>query len=488
MFALALWDKKEKRLTLARDSVGIKPLYYHFDGNRLVFSSEIKAVLEAGVSRTLNREAFGHYMRLMYVPFPMTMFKDVHKLPPGHTLSFKDRKVAIEPFRGMWPVATRPNSYADATEAVQDTVQSAVARQLVSDRSVGVYLSGGIDSSIILASASLVHPAIDTFSVGFDLGEGEEAEKFNADSILAKKTAEHFGATHHEFRLSSKDVLGLFSETIRHLDEPIGNATALSQLYLAKQVKPTATVVLTGDGGDELFGGYERYRLALIAETYGFLLPSFVTNSFRELKHVHLSGVERFAQLMFQKDGELKEILSTAYTFPNTRAFFLSDFDSTDGIVNQLMRADERHWLIDEALMRSDKASMAGSVEARVPFLDLEVRALAHTLPVEYKVTPFATKRILKDAFKAVLPEEVLRAPKRGWFSPGAKWLRHPNFVAYADVAFTPEYAAGVQSLFNFKGLRRLWEDHREKRGYHYTSLYALLVFLEWAREYKVSL
>ena len=191
---------------------------------------------------------------------------------------------------------------------------------------------------------------------------------------------------------------------------------------------------------------------------------------------------------MFQKDEELKNILADDYSLPDTRALFAGDFSASGEIDAELMRADETYWLVDEALMRSDKASMAGSVEARVPLLDLEVRALAHALPPQYKVTPFATKRILKDAFKDVLPSEIVRAPKRGWFTPGAKWLRHPNFVQFADTVFNPGYAPGVSSLFNFTELRRLWEEHREKRGYHYTSLYAVLVFLEWAREYKVSL
>ncbi len=488
MFGLALWDKKEKRLVLARDAVGIKPLYYHFDGEKLIFSSEIKAILESGIPRVLNPDAFGHYMRLMYVPSPMTMFKDIFKLPAGHTLSFQQGKISIEPFRGMWPSASRPDSYDEAVQTVKETVEGAVARQLVSDRPVGVYLSGGIDSSVILAGASKVHPKIDTFSIGFDLGAGEEAEKFNADSILARQTAKHFGSTHHEFSLSSEDVLGLFREAVHHLDEPIGNATALSQLYLARKAKPTATVVLTGDGGDELFGGYERYRMALIAEKYGSLIPEFIAGSFEKLKHTHLSGVDRFAQLMFQKDDELSKILSNGYALPDTRALFASEFPASTEIDSELMRADESHWLVDEALMRSDKMSMGGSVEARVPLLDLEVRSLAHALPPQYKVTPFATKRILKDAFKGVIPDSVLNAPKRGWFSPGAKWLRHPNFVAYADTVFAPEYAPGVASLFDFKNLRELWVEHREKRGYHYTALYAVLVFLDWAREYKVSL
>ncbi|MBX9765542.1 asparagine synthase (glutamine-hydrolyzing), partial [Patescibacteria group bacterium] len=287
MFGLAVYDSKEKKLVIARDSAGIKPLYYHFENGRLLFSSEIKAILEAGIPRTLNREAFGHYLRLLYVPAPHTMFTGIKKLLPGHTLTFSEGAIAVAPFRGRFPDAEGAHSFQDAKTLVRKTVEDAVSRQLVSDRPVGLYLSGGIDSSVILASAVKTHPAINSYSVGFSLGEDEQSEKFNADVALAKRTAQHFGATHHEFMLSSEDVLSLFTDAVRHLDEPIGNATALSQLYLARMVKPTATVVLTGDGGDEMFGGYERYRLAHIAERFGGLVPGFLAQG--KLEHVHLS-------------------------------------------------------------------------------------------------------------------------------------------------------------------------------------------------------
>jgi len=480
MFALAIWDAKEKRLILARDPVGVKPLYYHFENGRLLFSSEIKAILEAGAPRVLDQDAFGHYLRLMYVPAPQTMFAGIKKLAPGHTLTFKNGSIEIAPIKGRFPDLMTPGSYAEAIETVRVVVADAVARQLVSDRPLGLYLSGGIDSSVVLACAAKTHPKINTYSVGFELGEGEEPEKFNADAVLAKRTAAYFNATHHEFMLSSGSALDLFGKAVRHLDEPIGNATALSQLYLAEQVKPTATVVLSGEGGDELFGGYERYRLSLIAEKFGWMVPAFLS------PRAHLRGADRFAQLMFQKDAELRSFLSQSYVLPDTRAIFAAEFEG--GTAESLLRADEKYWLVDEALMRADKASMAASVEARVPLLDLEVRALLHQLPLSYKVTPFSTKRILKDAFKGALPQELLTQPKRGWFSPGAKWLRHSNFVRFADEAFSERYAPSVASLFDFPGIRRMWEEHRDRRAYHYTSLFALLAFIEWAREYKVSL
>lgn len=486
MFALALWDSKEHRLVLARDSVGIKPLYHHFDGTRLVFSSEIEGVFESGVERKLHQEALGHYLRLMYVPGEMTMIDGIKKLLPGHTLVYQNGTISVQDFRGRWPDEPRPQTYADAVTATKNSIDAAVARQLVSDRPVGVYLSGGIDSSAVLSAAVKVHPHINTYSVGFELEAGEEPGKFNADSILAKKTAEHFGAVHHEYVLSSSDALNLFKE-VAALGEPIGNATALAQLFLARKVKDTATVVLTGEGGDELFGGYERYRMSLIAEKYGALVPSGLARLIPKLTNVHLSGVDRFAQLMFQKDATLRPLLAVNFVLPDTKKLFADLFGGAD-IVDELMHADEKNWLVDEALARADITSMAGAIEARVPLLDLEIRALAHALPREYKVTPFATKKVLKDAFRGVLPAEVLSQPKRGWFSPGAKWLRRSEFVAFADEVFSDSYAPQVASLFNMPAVRQAWQDHLSKKTYNYTTLWALLVFLEWARVHKVTL
>lgn len=487
MFALAIFDSKERSLVLARDVVGIKPLYYHLDGSKLVFSSEIKGILAAGVARRLNREAFGHYLRLQYVPAPLTMFDGVQKLLPGNLLRYQNGSAEVRPYKGKWPHSVVPQSFEEARSMTRAIVEYAVERQLVSDRPVGVYLSGGIDSSVVAWSAAKIHPRINTFSVGFELQEGEEPEKFNADMVLARETSLVFNTTHHEFLLSSSDVLDYFGKTVRHLDEPIGNATAIAQLYLADKVKSTATVVLTGDGGDELFGGYERYRLAHVAKQYGGLIPGFVASRVSKLQHIHLDGAERFAQLMFQKDSEISRVIARGVLLPDTKKLFESEFVGGD-IVANLMRADEEHWLVDEALMRSDKTSMGASIEARVPLLDLDVRALAHAVTTEYKVTPFTTKRVLKEAFADVLPRNVLQAPKRGWFSPGAKWLRHPNFVAHADRAFTEEYVPNVGEVINISEVRRMWEDHRAKRSYHYTTLYAVLAFLEWAKEYKVSL
>ncbi len=487
MFALALYDKDTEELILARDKGGIKPLYYYEKDGRLSFSSELPALLEAGVPRKLDTEALGHYLRLKYVPAPLTMVQGVRKLIPGHVLIWKAQKARIEAFPSTWPEEARPSSYVDAQDAVRKVLEESVERQLVADVPVGLYLSGGIDSSIILAAASKTHPAINTFSIGFDLSEAEEGAKFNIDSVLARKTAAHFGAAHHEFFLSSNEVLDIFSDAIRHMSEPVGNATALAQLYLARKTKELATVVLTGDGGDELFGGYERYRLALRAAQIARVTPAcidrFLPGSFSSL---HARGLERFEQLMFEKDTEICRVLSKNFLFVDTKTLFAESFKGGD-IAEELMRTDEQSWLIDESLLRGDNMSMAASLEARVPFLDEEVRALAYSLPREWKVDGGRTKKILKDAFDDVLPKELLIQPKRGWFSPGAKWLRRDDFVKFADEIFTKEYVGNVSELFDIDGIRTLWEEHRDKRAYHYTLLWSLLTFFVWVREHDIT-
>jgi asparagine synthase (glutamine-hydrolysing) len=481
MFALALWDREARELVLARDSAGVKPLYYYEHDGTLMFSSELPALLAAGVPRTLDTEALGHYLRLKYVPGPMTMIRGIRKLMPGGVLIFREGRASLSSFVPNVRVHA-PASYEDAKTAVRATIEEAVRRQLVADVPVGLYLSGGIDSSVILACASAAHPRIDTFSVGFDLSLEEEREKFNADSLLAKRTASHFGATHHEYLLSSGDVLGLFSEMALHMSEPIGNPTALAQLYLARKTRAQATVVLTGDGGDEMFGGYERYRLALLAQHYGRFLPPLAF-----FEKYRLRGVQRFSQLMFEKDKELSKIIAPGYAMPDTEALFRDSFRGGD-IADELMRADEsgKGWLVGEALLRADNMSMAASLEARVPFLDEKVRALAHVLPRPYKVTGSRAKKILKDAFADVLPRELLSQPKRGWFSPGAKWLRRNDVVRFADDVFSPGYAPDISDVFDIDGIRALWLEHRERQAYHSTVLWSLLVFFNWARQFRV--
>lgn len=486
MFALAVWDELEQKLVLARDPVGVKPLYYSVQGGVLAFSSELNGVLATGVPRVIDQDAFFHYMRLAYVPKEATMVQGVKKLLPGHMLCFKNGSTSTKLF-GSWKKHETPKSYDHAVQAVWNSVCDAVSRQLVSDRPVGLYLSGGVDSTAVLAAAAQKHSNLATYSVGFELDASEEAEKFNADYVLAERTAKYFGTAHHGYLLDTGEVHRLFDTYITALDAPIGNATALAQLYLAQKTKPTATVILSGEGGDELAGGYERYRLALLADRYRhFIPPGFGWALPRSVQHIRATGVDRFAQLMFQKDDEIMPILAP-HTWPDTKALFKDAFTESEDIGTLLMAVDEKNWLVDEALLRADTMGMAASIEARVPLLDLELRALFHSLPRAWKVDGSRTKKVLKDACRGRVPDEVLQQPKRGWFSPGAKWLRRPEFVALADEVFSDGYT-DLSHLFNLPSLRMRWSAHREKRSYHYTSIWSALTVLKWAKSRSLRL
>ncbi len=503
MFAFALWDARKKELFIARDPMGIKPLYYFHNDQRFIFSSEIKGILEHAIPRKLNQEAFAHYFRVLYVPEPLTMFEGIKKLSPAHWALVKDGKLTLQQY---WKVedahASVPQNHSELLESVREKIQGAVTRQLVSDRPVGVYLSGGIDSSVVLDSLASVHPQIDTFSVGFELPIKEDMEKFNQDFYLARQTAAHYGAKHHEVMLGADDAVRLFEQAVWHLDEPISNPTIIPMLHLAGFAKEKVAVVLGGDGGDELFGGYERYRLSRIVSAYQ-RLPALLRTMLEVGRLEKLNtpaGVDRFALFLFQKDEILRQVLTPQYVNENTRQFFderyfkASSFNpeqsrriSNEPFETHFMNVDRQSWLVDESLMRSDKMSMAAGLETRVPFLDKEVVEFAYGIPLNKKVSYRNTKIILKEAFAHRVPSFLLNQPKRGWFSPGAKWLRHPKMDALAQEMLSPSYYSETQSLFQWENLLPILKAHQEKSQYNFTVLWALLTFQSWARQYKIQ-
>lgn len=496
IFAFALWDKKREELFVARDPLGVKPLYYFCTGGRFVFSSEIKAVLEYGMPRRVNREAFNHYMRLGYVPEPMTMFDGIHKFPAAHRGYVRQGKVVTERY---WNVRPKPElfSWNDAVSETRSKVEAAVQRQLVSDRPVGVYLSGGIDSSAVLAAASRVHPHINTFSVGFDLTKEEQADKFNSDIELARRTAAFFGATHHEIHMSSVDIVPLFERAVQQLDEPINNSTILPMLCLSGFAREHVAVALGGDGGDEIFGGYDRYRLSRFASLWQSAVPQLVrerlgSKNERLRKMALPPGASRYVSLTTHASDIVERVVSSAwFDAGRTEQFFkdvfFSDIDPSIPFELSFMDVDRRSWLVDESLMMSDKMSMAHGLEMRVPFLDKEVVEFAAQLPLRYKTSLWETKRVLKAAFASSLPEYLFHQPKRGWVAPAAKWLRHSHVQAFARRVLSQEYYVGTRALFDWDELNRMLDEHIDKKCYNLDILWSVLTFQVWAAHYGVT-
>jgi asparagine synthase (glutamine-hydrolysing) len=489
IFAFAIWDIENKNLFLARDHMGVKPLYYYWDRERFIFASEVKAILEHDIERKLNMDSFNKYMRVLYVPEPETMIQGIQKLSPGSWINLNGTRLELEKY--FEPKLNRERiNFEDAKRKVHDVVTKGIQRQLVADVPVGVYLSGGIDSSTVLAAVSKVKSNVKTFSIGFDLEDNEEKEKFNRDFELAEASAKHFGADHHPLKISVKDVADSLEDVIGSIDDPISNPTAIPMSHLSKFAKKEVTVVLTGNGGDELFGGYDRYKMSRRADIIGkipgakYLLPNKIQ------KAVDMSALDRLLQFEFEKDWRLEKVLSKKFFEPVSR--IKEDFKKYIGHskdkTEALMMADLTSWLPDQALTLGDKMSMRGSIEERVPLLDREIVDLALTLPLSYKVTPFDTKKIFKEAFREDLPEALFKEPKRGWFSPGAKWLRRREILAIARQVLQEGYYGPTAGLFDWTGVQTMLENHVEKREYNLTILWAVLTFQIWARKYKIKI
>lgn len=496
MFAFAIWDKIERSLFLARDPMGIKPLYYYWNDEKFIFSSEIKAILEHPIPRVLDRFAFSCYMKILYTPGPYTMFDGIKKLSPGSFAYLRDKKLTI-------------SSYVKSTDkfgghnhcdkiVLSQIISKAITGQLVSDRPLGIYLSGGMDSTTILDVVSKNTNKIKTFSVGFELDDIEQSEKFNKDMLLARKTAELYKTDHHEILVKKDEIIPLLEDAIYYLDEPISNATVVPMLKLAKYAKQSVAVVLGGDGGDELFGGYERYRLSLFSDYYQ-KIPLFIRttlNRFKIFSELNTKkGFNQFKLFMFQKESVLNKVLGSDYNNSqyndSIESFFKNYLFSTDEDFSGpelLMNADQKSWLIDESLMRSDKMSMAGGLEMRVPFLDLELVKYSKTISYKDKIGFTNTKKVLRKLMKGNIPDFIINQPKRGWFSPGSKWLRDPNIIEFTKDILEPDYYPIVADLFNWSEIRSMLDRHISKKAYYFNTIWSILIFQIWAKKYQIRL
>lgn len=487
IFAIAIWDEKKQTMILARDHLGVKPLYYYWKNDQLIFSSEIKAILAHDIPRQVNWEAANMYFRLLYVPAPLTMFAGINKLPPATCAILKNNQLTFHTF---WkPEVSETNmSYAEAVETVRSTVSAAVKRQLVSDRPVGLFLSGGIDSTIIAGLATEYSTdTLHTFSAGFDVAP----QKFNADLDLARITSKRLGTTHHELIVTGKDCAREFFNCIYHLDEPIANATQVATYLLSKIAKSSVAVSLGGDGGDELFGGYQRYKYSRystraqsvpgVAAGLRVVSAIFPQQNWAK-KFTVPPGYPRYLQFMAQKESALQRVLKQPELQNSRVEVFLKSHNNQNvcpDSENQLMWLDLQHWLPEESLMRSDKMSMAFGLEQRVPFLDIPLTELALSLPYAYKIKGQNQKRILKDAYADLIPESIRQQPKRGWFSPGSEWLR-TDLHDMARMVFQPDFNPGMSEWIDFKEVNRLYQEHCDRTGYHLNLLWSILTFQVW--------
>ena len=499
IFAFAVLHVHENKLFFARDRLGVNPFYYYHAGGRFIFSSEIKGIFAHRVPRDLDVDALNMYFRLLYVPSPKTIWQNIFKLPPAHYGILENGQLHLERY---WNVVHGEELHdrEEIKHEIKRLVDDAVRLQLVSDRPVGVFLSGGIDSTAVVGAMSALGGNVETFSVGFE--KTEEAEKYNRDFELARKTAAYFGTTHHEFVLSAHDVQTRFEKALWHMDEPVSNHIQAVNLFLAEQTARYVTVALGGDGGDEVWGGYDRYYLNQLIDRLR-RMPAWVRHSaVKAVLHARnkddwyqkletAPGVDRYFEFWGQKESTVASFLRPDFNRTNvTKIFFAERYFQNiwSDFTKQMMAVDLQTWLPDESLVRSNKMSMAASLEQRVPLLDHRLVELGFRVPTQYKIAHKGHgKDIFIEALQEYLPAHVLGQTKWGWFSPAAKWLR-TDLNAYAREVLSPSYNQETRDFFDFEAIQRMFEDHCSKKQYNLNALWLLMTFQVWYNTFKVQL
>ncbi|MGE0444248.1 MAG: asparagine synthase (glutamine-hydrolyzing) [Vicinamibacterales bacterium] len=500
MFAFAVADERQQVVWVVRDRVGIKPLYYlHEPGRRLLFASEIKALLaHAGVAREVDDEGLLNFLAYGHAVAPATMYKGVRKLMPGHSLRIERGQVAI---RRWWQPTLREDRSVPEVEwerQIRALLEDSVRRQMVADVPVGAFLSGGVDSSTVVAlmTRNTGH-RVQTFAVGFDHGR-----EFN-ELPDARRVAQHLGTEHHELLVRPSQLVDVLQTLVYHFDEPFGDAACFPTYLVSRLARQHVTVALTGEGGDELFGGYRRYRAGAWMRTLGPLLAAghlglapvaAVVPRLRRLKKLAEAAattdpVTRYSQfLRVFSDDLLARVVADRYA-ASARRFdavapyrrLMSESAGADHM-NQLMFADLMTWLPDTYLEKVDKSSMAVSLEARVPLLDHRLVELSLRIPARFKMSGGVSKRILKRAVADLLPPETLTKPKHGFAVPTDPWFRGELRQFAYDVLLDPR--TRQRGYFRPEAVERLWREHQSGREVRDAHLWLLLNFELWARRY----
>jgi asparagine synthase (glutamine-hydrolysing) len=486
MFAFALWDERRHRLLIARDRFGKKPLYYSNYRDELVFASEIKSLLAAGVPADIDDRALEAYLALRYVPAPRTLFRSVSQLPAGHKMIIGDDRIEVERW---WRLRYGPKLSITLDEAANDVealMRTAVERRLVSDVPLGCFLSGGLDSGLVLSfMAELSDEPVRTFSIGFEAGWASD------ELPAANSTAQAFGARHYETRIGPEEFLQLMPTAVWHRDEPLAEPSEIPLLALSRMAHEHVTVVLSGEGGDELFGGYPKYRADGLLARAGHL-------SRAALGERHLLELARWHRLP-RRARMAVEALATADPGERWARWFGADRQAglsssgvrplnsllaglDDGLqpLDRMLALDVESYLVDNLLVRGDKMTMAASIEGRMPLLDHDLAEYAARLPIEFKASPRRTKIVLREIASGRLPNFLLSRKKVGFAVPVASWFRGSLGDALERLTLGPH--ARPDPLVDPERIRKVLTLHRVGRYDLGKELWSLLTLEVWAR------
>ena len=506
MFALALWDGAARRLVLARDRMGEKPLFHAVRDGLLLFASELSALLaHPAVQPTLEPSAVSQYLALEYVPAPSSMIAGVSKLEPGTALVLEDGRLRTLRYWALRPAVTFTGRYDDAVAELRSKLRAAVHSRLVSDVPLGVFLSGGLDSSTVAALAAQAGP-VRTFSIGFDEASFDE-------SAYARLVAQHIGSEHHERVVQGSEMPELVPRLGDWLDEPIGDASILPTAVLSSFARRSVTVALGGDGGDELFAGYPMHRAHRVAR-YARALPDVALRAAaagaRALPVRHANFTTAFKALTFLRGAQAPAPLNHAlwmssFSPPAQNALLSPAFREAADPEANAFAAVERQWALsegapllarathldattylpDDILVKVDRASMAVALEVRAPLLARDVVEFAFSLPDSFRMRGTDGKRILKDAARGLVPDAVIDRPKKGFGMPVGAWLNGPLEPLIRDV-LSPD-ALDASGIFNADHVIAMLDEHRDRAADHRKPLWTLLVFELWRRGHGIS-
>ncbi|MBW2999234.1 asparagine synthase (glutamine-hydrolyzing) [Candidatus Woesearchaeota archaeon] len=499
MFAFSIWDSKNKKLFLARDRVGKKPIFYFADKERFVFASELKSLLlDDSIAKEIDMTALSHYLTFGYVPAPLSIFKSIKKVMPSHTLTVQDGKIST---RKYWDITYKPKlaSQQYFKKKLLEELKQAVKLRMISDVPLGAFLSGGIDSSSIVAMmAKLSDEPVKTFSIGFD-------EEPYSELKYARIVAEKFNTDHKEM-VVRPDAAEILPKLVWHYNEPFADQAAVPTYYLSKMTREHVTVALNGDGGDESFAGYPRYVVDKIVRYYNhvpnpmrkaftYFANKVPYTNFRMISRIQkglaaakMKPEDRYIYVMsyFDEGGLKKEISSEKLNSlkANSNNVLMDHFNecNSSSITNRMMYVDIKKYIPEDLMVKVDIASMANSLEGRSPYLDHNLMEFAATIPPSLKLKGMTTKYILKKALHPLLPEEIIHRRKQGFGMPIAEWFRNDLKELSYELLVGKE--ARQRGYFNYGKIKQMLDQHVSGKIDYCFKLWSLLWLELWHRIY----
>jgi len=497
MFGIALWDVRQNTLLLYRDRLGIKPLYFYQDEHVFIWGSELKAILASGlVKKNINKKAVDLYFRFGYVPGPHSIFDGIKKLQPGHYLRIRD---GVRSIHNYWSLETNKPQENRKDIEVEDELYhllcQSVKYRLISDVPLGAFLSGGIDSSFIVALMNeLLNRPIDTFTIKF-------AERRFDESHYARRVSSYLGTKHHQYEVKP-DQFELLTKILPYFDEPFADKSLVPTYYISKIAKQHVTVALSGDGGDELFGGYLKYRTLKGAALCNRLSPSlfylFTIFGYLPLRigrmlnnaiyYGQMTPAQRFLSISEVTSAAQRHAILNRHAIPSLKyddlpisAHLYSEHDhvnSIDDEMNRWFHADLKTYLVDDVLTKVDRMSMCHSLEVRVPLLDHKVVEYVLGLPARLKLNSFRGKYIFKNIAKRLLPKDIIERKKHAWLVPIGNWLLDELKEPLHAMLFYKHPT--IDELLDIEQLRRLFTEHIKGEKDHSTILWNVMVFITW--------